>query len=389
MKSKKNRKMKGGTVYLEDIKELIEEADLPKNTEYNNTILHLAVDRGWEDGIEVLLNPKKRSEEVKAALSKSGHTKVDVNARDYGGYTPILDACRVGYMNIVKLLLKNGADLNISGGASGRTPLHDLFYSKIEGSFTITKGKKYFKESAKFLIDQGADVNARDRFGYTPLHLYCSKFHLGVQELVKALLENGADVNARDNYGNTPLHICCFTIYEDIDLDQFLELSPIDFLIKNGANIFAKNNEGFIPSECIKKNPIIKEWMNKKLREQQNAKASTLNSITTDKGENRRLLPPNVLDIISGFIPRDVSRPLTGEELKRSQDGRDKRDILRTMNEKKADGKLLPAEILDNIREYDDPEKAEKIKGNRTKGKKGGKRKTNKKKNSKRKTRKH
>jgi len=386
MKSKKNRKMKGGTVYLEDIEELIEEADLPKNTDYNISILHLAVHRGWLDGIEVLLNP---SEEVKAALS--GHTdEVDVNARDYGGYTPILDACRVGYMNIVKLLLKNGADLNIPGGALGRTPLHDLFYSKIEGSVTITKKKKYFKESAKFLIDQSADVNARDRFKYTPLHVYCRKYHLGVQELVKALLENHADVNALTVDDNTPLHICCYAISENLDLNQFLELSPIDFLIKNGANIFAKNNEGLIPSECIKKeNTIIKEWMNEKLREQQNAKASTLNSITTDKGENRRLLPPNVLDNISGFIPSDVSRPLTGEELKRSQDGRDKRDILRTMNKIKADGKLLPAEILDKIREYDDTDKAEKIKVNRTKGKKGGKRKTKKKKNSKRKTRKH
>ena len=360
-KSKKIRKMKGGN-YIQDIEELIEKAtwddDFP-------SILHLAADKGLLDVVKVLLTPKNWDTKLKNILSE---IEVDVNEEDRIGETPLQYACRPGYMEIVKFLLENGANVNNRGSAH-RTPLHNLFYSKVEGSSTITKGKKYFKESAKILIDAGADLNARDIFGYTPLHVHCSKYHFGVQKVVEALSENGADVNARDNYGNTPLHISCFTIrdYQEDNVDKFLELSPIDILIKNGANMFAKNNEGDIPSKYIT-NPELKKWMNEKIREQQNAKASTLNSITTGEGENRKLLPPNVLDNISSFITHDVSRPLTLEELKCSQDGRDERNISRRLNEKKVDGKLLPREVLDIIRQY---------------RRKGGKRKTNKLKNKK------
>lgn len=57
----------------------------------------------------------------------------------------------------------------------------------------------YKSEEAKALIRAGANVNARDRIGYTPLHL-CSG-----AELAKMLIEAGADVNARADDGATPL----------------------------------------------------------------------------------------------------------------------------------------------------------------------------------------
>ena len=55
---------------------------------------------------------------------------------------------------------------------------------------------------AAMLIEQGADINARDHFGNTPLHI-------GVRhkEMVALLLEKGAKVNTRNAFGNTPLHL--------------------------------------------------------------------------------------------------------------------------------------------------------------------------------------
>ena len=48
----------------------------------------------------------------------------------------------------------------------------------------------------------GADVNAKDNHGYTPLHWAADGGHKEVAEL---LIAKGADVNAKNKYGDTPL----------------------------------------------------------------------------------------------------------------------------------------------------------------------------------------
>jgi ankyrin repeat protein len=46
------------------------------------------------------------------------------------------------------------------------------------------------------------DVQAKSRYGSTPLHYACK---VGKTEVVEALLEKGADLHAKDNDGSTPL----------------------------------------------------------------------------------------------------------------------------------------------------------------------------------------
>ena len=53
-------------------------------------------------------------------------------------------------------------------------------------------------------------------------------------EIVKYLLENGADINAKDNYGTTAL----------MKASSNGQLEIVQFLIENGADINIKNNEG-------------------------------------------------------------------------------------------------------------------------------------------------
>ena len=102
-------------------------------------------------------------------------------------------ACDKGNIEAVKQFLADGADVNVKD-KGGFTPLH---WAAIEGH----------KEIAELLIDNGADVNAKDDSGSTPLHSAAS---LGYKEIIELLIAKDADVNAevvsKTRYnGRTPL----------------------------------------------------------------------------------------------------------------------------------------------------------------------------------------
>ena len=70
---------------------------------------------------------------------------------------------------------------------------HELFLAVSEGD----------QKSVEALLAQGADVNAEDNCGRTPLHKAAAMGHLAT---VDSLLAAGAEVDARDCCGSTPLH---------------------------------------------------------------------------------------------------------------------------------------------------------------------------------------
>jgi uncharacterized protein len=85
------------------------------------------------------------------------------------------------------------------------------------------------------LIDSGADIELRDRFGRTPLiNAVSAEYYL---PLIEYLLEKGANVNAQDKSGWAALHFCA----------QDNKLEVAELLIKNGATVDIKDQWGNTP----------------------------------------------------------------------------------------------------------------------------------------------
>ncbi len=85
------------------------------------------------------------------------------------------------------------------------------------------------------LLNQGADIHAKDKFGWTPLHLAAAKENASAT--VEVLLNQGADIHAKDKFGWTPLHSAASNnTYETAEI-----------LLNKGANVNAKDNHGWTP----------------------------------------------------------------------------------------------------------------------------------------------
>ena len=169
-----------------------------------------------------------------------------VNAKNESGWTPLHQAAWGGHTEVAELLIANGADVNTMTDGYRWTPLHEAARS----------GRKVI---AKLLINKGADVNAMNKYVKTPLDIAIryknpktadllrthggksgavDSIHvaaeLGNIEAVKQHLAAGADVNAKDKYGFTPLY----------QTARFGHKEVAELLIGKGADVNAKMLDG-------------------------------------------------------------------------------------------------------------------------------------------------
>ena len=82
----------------------------------------------------------------------------------------------------------------------------------------------------KALIEEGADVNAKNENGWSPLHWAVMLEH---KEIVELLIAHGADVNAKNKWGWTPLHMAAL----------FCRTEIAKFLLSHGADVNAKSTK--------------------------------------------------------------------------------------------------------------------------------------------------
>ncbi|MEA3276859.1 MAG: ankyrin repeat domain-containing protein [Pseudomonadota bacterium] len=158
----------------------------------------------------------------------------DVNQPDPHGELALHVAARRSRVVIARELLKHGANVN-GENRQGQTPLHVALVNgktQVAGVlvdngaaddpqallFGLVGEGVDDRDSLDFLIKRGADVDARNDAGASPLHLAVSEGHL---LLAKRLIDQGADVNLPDGTGRTPLAMA--TSNDDRDIVTLLE----------------------------------------------------------------------------------------------------------------------------------------------------------------------
>lgn len=138
--------------------------------------------------------------------------------------TVVLDAVRSHSVEALAEALDSGADPNASD-RGGLTPLMEA----VLGGQAAMVGA---------LLDRGADVNAADRGGWTSLHYAARDFQV---EIAESLLSRGAHIDPRDSDGNTPLWRAVFRSRGKGEMIQLLLRSGADRSLKNNHGVSAED----------------------------------------------------------------------------------------------------------------------------------------------------
>ena len=176
-----------------------------KMVKVNQTVLRGGFGEGTKDG-----------DQYSCVLEK----KEGASMRDPALDASLLNAALNNELEEARQLIARGANVE-AVDTTGQTPLH---YA-VRGD----------KAVAELLIAKGAKVDAKDNTGATPLHN--AVLSSGTLEVIDLLIAKGADINAKNSYGITPLHFAA----------QVADKEQAERLIDEGADVNAKDNAGATP----------------------------------------------------------------------------------------------------------------------------------------------
>lgn len=120
---------------------------------------------------------------------------------DFTGQTPFLSAALAGDVTVMKLLLAHGADPRINT-FQGTSPLMAAAGVNWVVAQTYTEGPEQLLAAVKLCHELGMDVNQANSMGITALHGAANR---GSEDIIRFLVEQGADLNARDKEGRSAL----------------------------------------------------------------------------------------------------------------------------------------------------------------------------------------
>lgn len=179
------------------------------------------------------------------------------------GYTCVMLASDGGYLDIIKLLIDWGADINI---------VHDIS----EDSCLIKACNNGYKSVVEYLLSQNVNLNHQNIYGDNALMCACKNNHYDIVELLlqypinintsnrnkntsliicsiagyyniaKSLLACNPNINIQNNEGNTALICAC----------KYNNLEMVKLLLKYNPNLHIKNNNGETCLRCININIV-------------------------------------------------------------------------------------------------------------------------------------
>ncbi len=182
------------------------------------TALYIAIKRGDIDQIE-----------------RHIYWKTDINSLNVDGNTPLQESAITGRIVIARLLIKNGATVNTKNKygktalqlalENGRTQLAEVLVKKFNADFDATpmlfemiKAGVSDRDVIGFLADNGADLDALNADGQTPLILAVQSNN---RLQAKHLITREADVNKAGKQGLFPLDIA--RTQNSVELIRLLE----------------------------------------------------------------------------------------------------------------------------------------------------------------------
>ncbi len=159
----------------------------------------------------------------------------------------------------VKDLLEKGADVN----ARDKDGYTALMRACANGH----------TDTARLLIEKGADVKAKSEDGKTALMAACANGHTDTAQL---LIEKGADVKAKSEYGDTALMWACVNGHADV----------AQLLIEKGADVKARNKGGYtaLMLACKKGYADVEQLLEEVMavQEERSAKAREIRQVDSD-----------------------------------------------------------------------------------------------------------
>ena len=153
---------------------------------------------------------------------------LNTNSFNSEGDAPLQIACQNRCPPLVEELLRHGANPNIRCAFDDKTPLHYVSLLS-EDDVHVTKE---ILQIIKSLLKHGADVNAKDHDGKTPLHSAIFTLEgLDYIEILQELLNYNANVDSKDTNGDTPLHYASMHECREV----------VTLLLEHNANVNASD----------------------------------------------------------------------------------------------------------------------------------------------------